>query len=127
MPRSLQASKLAAGPPQVDRLPSGRELLWRAHNCESSFVHVGRCGACDVGYYGVSGQCYECGHKSLVLFLAYVVPVLMSLALTCFLFWSGIIALPRHPQRLCLIEGAMAMWVSCSFVGVSIARHGAVS
>ena len=56
----------------------------------------GRCGACDAGYYGVSGQCYECGNKSLVLFLAYAVPVLVILALTCFLFWSGKVALRRH-------------------------------
>jgi hypothetical protein len=87
----------------------------------------GRCGACDAGYYGVSGQCYECGDKSLVLFLAYVVPVFMILSLTCFLFWSGKFALPRHLQRSCLIEGAMAMRVCCSFVGKSAACHGAVS
>ena len=68
-----------------------------------------RCGACGVGYYGVSGRCHECGHRSLVLFLAYAVPILTILPLTCFLFWSGTFALPRHPQRPCLIAWVMAI------------------
>ena len=87
------------------RLPSSRELLagalLRGFGC--------RCGACDVGYYGVSGQCRECGDKSLVLFLAYAVPILMILALSCFLFWSGTFALPRHLQRPCLVAWVMAI------------------
>jgi hypothetical protein len=39
------------------------------------------------------------------------------LALTCFLFWSGKFALPRHPQRPCFVawvHGDTVMRVSCT-------------
>ena len=75
--------------------PSTRELL------HSAFLRrFGcRCGACDVGYYAVSGQCYECGNASLTLFLSRAVPALGILALTAFLFWGGMFASLRRPQR----------------------------
>jgi hypothetical protein len=65
--------------------PSAREplqsSLLRGFGC--------RCGACDVGYYGFSGRCHECGNRYLVLFLACAVPALTILGITLFLFWGG--------------------------------------
>ena len=48
-----------------------------------------RCGACDVGYYGLSGRCHECGSEWAVLFLSRVLPALAILAATAFLFYGG--------------------------------------
>ena len=65
--------------------PSAREplqsSLLRGFGC--------RCGACDVGYYGLSGRCHECGNRILVLFLSRAVPALTILGVTLFLFWGG--------------------------------------
>jgi hypothetical protein len=47
----------------------------------------------------VSGQCYECGNASVTLFLSRAVPALGILALTAFLFWGGMFASLRRPQR----------------------------
>ena len=48
-----------------------------------------RCGACDVGYYGLLGRCYECGNRIFVLFLSRAVPALTILAITAIFFWGG--------------------------------------
>ncbi len=54
-----------------------------------------RCGACDVGYYGLLGRCHECGNRILVLFLSHAVPFLTILAITAIFFWGGNVDLPK--------------------------------
>ena len=118
------AQPATAGLAQGRLTPSTRELL------HSAFLRrFGcRCGACDVGYYGMSGHCYECGHASLSLFLSRGVPALGILGVTAFLFWGGTFAPLRHPHSVrALPHGPIMVWVSCSSVWQPIACHHPIS
>ena len=95
--------------------PSAREplqsSLLRGFGC--------RCGACNVGYYGLWRQCHDCGNRILVLFLSHAVPALTILGTTLFLFYGGKVDLPQwriaaaqlrlHPRRRCFVTS----WGGC--------------
>ena len=84
-------------------VPSAPELL--QNSLSRGFGR--RCGACDVGYYGLSWD--DVTSAWAVLFLSRVLPALAILAATAFLFYGGKSALPKanrypvwlslHPQR----------------------------
>jgi hypothetical protein len=109
--------------------PSAREplqsSLLRGFGC--------RCGACDVGYYGLSsGECRECGNRILVLFLSHAVPALTILGTTLFLFWGGKVD-PQKANRSAAATSPASMvrhivvWVSCSSCGKPTSCLGPIS
>jgi hypothetical protein len=64
--------------------------------CTSGLPALGfgcRCGTCDIGYYGLAGQCHECGDMRLVFFLSRALPANGIVAITAFLYWGGMAAL----------------------------------
>ncbi len=93
-----------------------------------------RCGRCDVNYYSLRGQCYECGDIRLVFFLSRALPANGILVVTTFFYWAGMFALPRGERiaviRVCattrILTDSKVVRVVRSCVEQPIARHGPV-
>ena len=88
-----------------------------------------RCGRCDVGYYGLSGQCYKCGSTSLVFFLSRAVPALGIVGMTAFFYGGGIVSFPTHRyscvrRASSLPHSPMLTPLLCSCVGQPTVDHG---
>jgi hypothetical protein len=62
-----------------------------------------RCGMCDSGYYRLFGNCKICDGVALVTVLAIVVPAVVVLGTTVFIFWAGTHVpctfRPTHPSH----------------------------
>ena len=116
--------RLAHATPTCAVRPRTPSKLLRGFGC--------RCGACDVGYYGLSGECHECGNRILVLFLSHVVPALTILVATLFLFWGGKVD-PQKANRSAAATSATSMfrhivvWVSFSSCGKPTSCIGPIS
>jgi hypothetical protein len=78
------------------------------------------------------GQCFECGDKSLVLFLSRAVPALGIISGSAFFYWGGMFALPRRIVDLLRWQRSCYATWHHSGVGVlqlrqaAIAHHGPV-